>query len=342
MSEQKKILIIQTAFPGDAILTLPFIQELKKSKTGFSIEVLCIPATQEIFKASAYVDEFIVLDKKDKQKSIFSLIKFIKELRRRNYNIVYSLHRSLRSSLIVLGLNVNESYGFDSSSLKFVYKNPVKYIPSAHEVRRNLEFINPGSEMDNWRIQPEVKVSPESETKVSQYLAEKNISKFIAIAPGSKWETKKYPLKYFKEIITYFVQKKYQLVLIGGAEDKDLCSQLQFDNLEKVHNAAGNFSFIETVELLKSSGLLVCNDSAPTHLGMCADIPVLTIYCSTVPEFGFYPYNSKSDYISLNGLECKPCGIHGFNSCPLNTFDCGMLLYPQKVIEKAEKLIKVV
>jgi heptosyltransferase-2 len=72
---------------------------------------------------------------------------------------------------------------------------------------------------------------------------------------------------------------------------------------------------------------------------MCADIPVLTIYCSTIPQFGFYPYNKKSDYISFDDLICKPCGIHGFSKCPLDTFDCAKLLVPNLVIEKAEKLL---
>ena len=103
--------------------------------------------------------------------------------------------------------------------------------------------------------------------------------------------------------------------------------------------SAGDFSLIYTIELLKNTSLLICNDSAPTHLGMCADIPVLTIYCSTVPQFGFYPYNKKSDFISYDNLFCKPCGIHGFNKCPLDTFDCAKLLLPNLVIEKAEKLL---
>ncbi|NUM62813.1 MAG: hypothetical protein HUU44_11840 [Ignavibacteriaceae bacterium] len=69
MSEVKKILVIQTAFPGDVILTLPFIQELKKRRNQYLIDVLCIPSTAEIFNASPSVNSTITLDKKGKQKS---------------------------------------------------------------------------------------------------------------------------------------------------------------------------------------------------------------------------------------------------------------------------------
>ena len=133
--------------------------------------------------------------------------------------------------------------------------------------------------------------------------------------------------------------RNFRLYLIGGEGDKSLCESLQTDFSKSVFVAAGNFSIIESIELLKSSMLLICNDSAPTHLGMCDDIPVLTIYCSTIPEFGFYPYNLKSNFISYDKLHCKPCGIHGFNKCPIENFNCAKLLIPDQVIMEAEKLI---
>ena len=339
MSEEKKILVIQTAFPGDAILTLPFIQELKRKRPEHLIDVLCIPSTVEIFAASPYVNSSIPFDKKGKQKSIVAFIRFIKQLRSNNYEIVYSPHRSLRSAIIALNLSAKETIGFENSSLKFAFKKTVKYDPTAHEVKRNLEFIGDNYSVDKWKIIPEIIVSEEAKIKVQQFFSENKIDKFITIAPGSVWETKKYPIENFKQIIDYFLNKKYQIVLVGGINDKILCEDLRKGNEDSVFSSVGDFTFIDTIELLKSTSLLICNDSAPTHLGMCADIPVLTIYCSTVPQFGFYPYNKKSDYISFDDLFCKPCGIHGFSKCPLGTFDCAKLLVPNLVIEKAEKLL---
>jgi heptosyltransferase II len=339
MSEEKKILVIQTAFPGDAILTLPLIQELKKKYPQYSIDVLCIPAAAEIFSASPSVSSVIVFDKKGKQKSFFSFIAFIKEVKTRSYDIVYSPHRSFRSALIALNLSAKETYGFENSSLKFAFKHTVTYDASVHEVRRNLEFIGDDYKVDKWRIIPEMTVRAESEKKVHKFLDDNKIDKFITIAPGSVWETKKYLVEYYRQILDHFVSKQYQIILVGGIKDKELCEDLRKGSEGNVHTIAGDFTFIDTIELLKSTSLLICNDSAPTHLGMCADIPVLTIYCSTVPQFGFYPYNKKSDHVSFDNLICKPCGIHGLGSCPVGTFDCAKLLVPDLVIAKAEMLL---
>jgi heptosyltransferase-2 len=336
----ERILFIQTAFLGDAILALPAIQKLKELNPDSQIDVLCIPETEEIFSASPSINKVNVIDKKSQHKSLFKTYKFIKQIKVNNYTKIYSSHRSLRTALIIMLLEVRETYGFDISSLMHVYKNLVKYELSKHEVQRNLDLIGFNYDQESWEILPEISITAEIKNKINLFLTDDNLnSGFIAIAPGSVWNTKKYPLEYFEEIIKYFTDKNENVVLIGGKKDIENCSVLASKFSNKVYDASGKFTVIESIELLKRAKFLISNDSAPTHMAMCADIKTLTIYCSTIPEFGFYPYNKKSSYISLNELKCKPCGIHGYHSCPIKTFDCGKKLLPQHIIEKFEEIL---
>jgi len=335
------ILVIQTAFLGDAILTLPMIQVLKEKNSENKLDVLAVPSTKEIFLASPYVDDVIVIDKRVKHKSIRALNNFIKELRKKSYSKIYSPHRSLRSAYITIRMGAKETFGFDNSSLKYAYKNIVKYKQTDHEIQRNLELISINKQDNNWKILPEIIIDEEKKNKVSEFLiANKIDTEFIAVAPGSVWKTKRYPKEYFCEVIKSLVAKNETVVLIGGENDKLLCDDIS-DNLnDKVKNLAGKFSITETIHLLRGAKLLITNDSAPTHMGMCVDIPVLTIYCSTIPDFGFYPYNSKSKFLSYDKLECKPCGIHGYRECPIKTFDCGYKLLPDVILEEVEKILR--
>lgn len=336
----EKILFIQTAFPGDAILTLPALKKVKDFFPNCSIDILCIPATKEIFTASPFVDNAIVIDKKGEQKSLRKTYQFIKQLKQNNYNKVYSFHRSLRTAFIVLLLEVKETYGFDSSMLMHVYKNLVKYDNSKHEVQRNLDLVGYHYDEENWKIIPEIRTDEQSIEKVKSFINEYQLENgFIAIAPNSVWNTKIYPAEYFEAIIQHFIDKKNKVVLIGGENDKSSNEKIASKFSSEIINSAGILSIIESIELLKRAKLLISNDSAPTHMGMCADIKVLTIYCSTVPNFGFYPYNKKSASISFDDLKCKPCGIHGHHNCPIKKFDCGMKLLPQEIIWKAEELL---
>lgn len=336
----ERILFIQTAYPGDAILTLPAIKKLKDFFPDSTVDVLCIPTTEKIFSASPFVDHSIIIDKKDKHKSLVNTYKFIKQLKQKNYTKIYSAHRSLRTSLIVLLLEVRETFGFDNSALFHIYKNIIMYDSSKHEVQRNLDLVGFEYDDQSWRIIPEVISNQDSRDKITSFLKQNNLSdRFIAIAPGSVWNTKKYPADYFEVIIKHFVERKIKILLIGGENDKAITDDISSKFSDNVINTAGNFSIIESIELLKYARLLISNDSAPTHMGMCADTKVLTIYCSTVPDFGFYPYNKKSSSISFNDLKCKPCGIHGHDKCPIKTFDCAMKLLPDKVIVKVEEML---
>lgn len=334
----EKILVIQTAFIGDAILTLPMIQSLYKKFNDCSVDVLAIPSTAELFYSSPFVNKVFVIDKKKEHKSLWSVIKIAKLISANNYTKIYSPHRSFRTALIVLFSKVKETFGFSNSSFRQVYKNIIEYRYDFHEVRRNLELAGNDTNNLDWEILPIITPTEEVKKKVEEILSKKEINNFVAIAPGSIWATKRYPEEYFKKLISYIISGGETVILLGSKADIEICNSIS-NNIENVVNMAGELSLIESIELLNKAKLLICNDSAPTHLGMCADIPVITIYCSTVPEFGFYPYNKKSHSVGINNLSCKPCGIHGHSGCPLGHFNCGFNLLPENIYPLINKIL---
>jgi len=335
----KKILYIQTAFPGDAVLSLPALEKLKELNPDSSVDVLCIPSTQEIFSAAAYVDNVLVIDKRGKHKSFFALINFAKELKNRKYDVIYSSHRSLRTSILVLLSEVEETYGFSNSAIKYVYKNIVSYHLNKHEVQRNFDLIGFKYDENSWRVQPKLNFSDGVNIKVANFLKEIDKNKIIALAPGSIWTTKRYPKEKWQRIANYFSTKNFNVILIGGKDDEELCESILQNLTGNLFNAAGKFSIVESIKLLSHCNLLISNDSAPTHFGICAGIKVLTIYCSTIPQFGFFPYLFGSRFLSFDDLNCKPCGIHGYQECPLTHFNCADKLHEDEVIKVAEEML---
>lgn len=328
-----KILLIQTAFPGDAILTLPLIQKLKEKYPSSQIDVLCIPNTEIIFKNSSYVNSVISYDKRGSQKSLFSLLSLLSKLRDQNYWKVYSPHRSSRSAIIAFFSKAKKRIAFDNAVFSFLYTDKVRYETNSHEVQRNLSLIGE----PNWKILPELSIPGRYKKIVDENID--STDKFIALAPGSVWATKRYPIKYFVELAESLISQGYKIIIIGGENDSELGEEINRIEKEKVINLCGKLNFIESLYLLKKVQLLISNDSAPTHLGVTANIPVLTIYCSTVSNFGFYPYNNSSKFISLNDLYCKPCGIHGHIKCPEEHFRCGFDLKPVEILNVAREML---
>jgi heptosyltransferase-2 len=336
----KKFLVIQTAFIGDAILTLPMLQKLKEVNPGCLIDVIAIPETMIIFSHSPAVSNVHIFDKQGKHNSIFQVYKFAKFFKGMNYSRIYAPHRSLRTSLVVMLSGVRETYGYNINSLRHIYKYLVEYEKANHEVERNLNLIQFATDNESWKILPKLNIPAEIEKKIEYFFADySRSSNFAAVAPGSVWNTKIYPMQYYEDVINYLVKIFHKVFLIGGEGDREICEKLEQKTGEKVKSVAGQFTLIESVSFLKRMKILISNDSAPAHLGMCADIPVLMLYCSTVPDFGFYPYNKKSYFLTFNNLFCKPCGIHGFQKCPIGTFACGYKMTPDVVNSKIEEMI---
>lgn len=335
---KEKILIIQTAFLGDAVLTLPMIQKLKEKFQNAYVSVLCIPSAEELFASSPFVDECIIYDKHGMQKSLKSFLELLKTIRFQKFTRIYSPHRSLRSTLISYFSRTENTTAFDTAAFSFLYKNKIKYNSSRHEVARNLELIGEDTDKEKWRILPVIEVKNETEEKIDELIKVAEGKEIVAVAPGSVWATKKYPAEYFVEVIKNFINLNHFIVLVGGKDDKELCAEIENKFPWGIRSFAGELSIKESVALLKKCKILISNDSAPTHLGMIADIPVLTIFCSTIPDFGFYPYNKRSNFISYDLLDCKPCGIHGHNVCPVKTFDCGVKLVPDDIFTKLKRM----
>jgi heptosyltransferase-2 len=76
------------------------------------------------------------------------------------------------------------------------------------------------------------------------------------------------------------------------------------------------------------------NDSAPMHIASAVNAPVTAIYCSTVPAFGFGPLSDVSFIVETDEkLACKPCGIHGLESCPEKHFKCALTIDTKKLLD---------
>ncbi len=334
------LLVIQTAFIGDCLLTLPMIAVLAEKNPGIIIDVVTTGKSYDIFSAYENVRKVYLFDKRGKHKSLKSLINFAGELKSENYKRVIAPHRSARTSILVLLSGIKDSYGFDNSALKFVYRNNFEYKFNAHEVYRNLVFAgDEAAQVDPWKIEYNLKISAGERNEINTVLESLRGKKIIAVAPGTEWATKQYPEEHFTSVCSGFISNGFAIAIIGTEKESGLAGRIAAGCGSGAVDLCGRFSIPGTINFLKQCELLLTNDSSPVHMGYIAKVKTLSLYCSTVPEFGFYPLGERSGWLSKNDLNCKPCGIHGYKACPLDHFRCGRDLLPGTVINKMEQLL---
>ena len=323
------ILVIHTAFIGDIALSTPFVRALSDTYPGANLYYLTTPAGAALLQNNPLIKEVVVFDKKGKDKGLKGFFKTVKLLRKYKLNKVFILHRYLRSSFLGYFSGAKERIGFDIASGSFLYTKKVKYRKDLHEIDRLLKFVD--GEPGKYKV--EIYPSDVNAGNIDKIWQKYDIKeqKIIAVAPGSKWFTKMWPREYFDDLLERLSGlDNVKTVLVGGKEDKEI--ELKNENM--AIDLRGETSLLDLAEILKRTDVLVTNDSSPIHIGSAFEKPfIAAIFGPTVKEFGFTTSNKKNTVIEIEGLECRPCGMHGHDKCPLGHFKCMREILPEKVFD---------
>ena len=326
MKDFKNILVVQTAFIGDLILTLPLVQICKKLFPASAIDVVVTPDGKELCANHPDIREAIAFDKRGADRGVGGLMRLSRSLRSRFYDLALVPHRSLRSAALVSLSRIPVRIGFDRSSGKLLLTETVQYSRTVHEIDRNLSLLKPVSEATVPRQLPRLYPSESDKSRVDRLLVELEIvgpETLVAIAPGTLWNTKRWLKERFSSLAVNLHKSGLEIVLIGGRDDQILCDEVRtHSSSSHVYSAAGMLSLLQSVELIRRCKVLICNDSAPMHMAAAAGTPVVAIFGATVPAFGFGPSGPEDVVVETQGLKCRPCSIHGGEKCPIETFDC--------------------
>lgn len=331
----RRILIIQTAFLGDVILCTPLIKASRKLFPDSFISFLLISETKNILENNPHLDEIIVYDKKGKDKGIKNFFKMVKKIKRGNFDLAIIPHRYLRSALLAYFAKIPQRIGFDKSIGSFLFTQKVAYQNNSHEVERNLSLLNyfAGDLLDKT---PELFPSSQDFSYAQELLEDSGVKdndKIVGIAPGSIWATKRWLPERFAEVSDLLIKEAgAKVIFLGSKEDEKLCLEIANLMEEKPIILAGKTDILQSAAIISKCRVILSGDSAPVHIASAMKTPVVAIFGSTIPEFGFAPYG-EGHLITEKKMDCRPCGIHGKNKCPKKHFKCMTEITTQEIFK---------
>ena len=313
----QKILIIQTAFIGDAILATALVENLAENIADPTIDMLVRKGNESLLANNPNIHRILIWEKKQhKYKNLFGLIKTI---RNSKYDAIINLQRFAATGLITALSGAKFKIGFEENPFSGFYTRSIPHDVKSgiHEVERNQQLIEDfaGKEASTPRLYPSV----EDFQSVQSYKNEK----YICIAPTSVWFTKQFPAHKWLDFIKT-VPEDITIYLLGGPDDFAACEHIkdQSDG-DYVVNLAGKLTFLQSAALIKDAIMNYVNDSAPMHISSSVNAPTTAVYCSTLPQFGFGPLADDATIVETKQiLDCRPCGLHGKKTCPKGHFDC--------------------
>lgn len=334
-----KILIIHTAFIGDIVLSTPLIKRIKEVYPESKITYVTTPVGASILRNNEDITEIIEYDKRGAHSGFKGLIALGRRLRYENFNLVLTPHRYLRSSILSWLTRSPKRIGYDTASGAILFTDKVKYDKEKHEVEKLLSFM--GEIPKNSREDYPIELYPsKKDTEIINRIWEENgleNEDVVAIAPGSKWFTKKWPLEYFNKVIDLLIENNKKVIVIGGKDEMFL----NVHTSKGVIDLRGKTTLLELAEVLRRVRVVLTNDSSPIHIASAfKNTRIIALFGPTVKEFGFFPWSENSEVLEIEGLPCRPCGIHGGNKCPKGHFKCMLEIKPEKVFDKILQALK--
>lgn len=313
----KNILVIQTAFIGDAILASSVLEKMHLFFPQAKISLLVRKGNETLYQEHPFLHRILVWNKKEGKYR--SLLKLLKIIRSHKFDTVINLHRHASSGFITAFSKASYTSGYNKNPFSFLfnYKAPHIIGDGRHEIQRYNDLIE--TITDKTIAKPKLYPTFKQFSAIEQYIT----LPFVCMAPSSVWATKQLPTHKWEELCNS-MSKETTIYLLGATNDIKLCSFIKEKSKHlNIHILAGKLSLLESCELMKYASMNYVNDSGPLHLASAVNAPTTAFFCSTIPEYGFYPLSSNSKVIEVKGLACKPCGLHGFMACPKNDFKCG-------------------
>ena len=315
-----RILIIKLSAIGDVIHTLPFLEVLKGRYPETPIDWLIEEDAAQIIEGHKALDRVIVSRRKAWQRdllrpgrqaaSLREIVRFLRDLRSREYDLVIDVQGLLKSGLMT-GLvrgrrKVGFSGGREGSSL-FLTERPFPVNYEQHALDRYLQGAGYlGCRADGWT--GEIPVRSRDRQAVDRLIREKGLEerRLIAVNPVAKWKTKLWNSKKFSILAARMERELDGTVLFTGSlQDRPTIGKIIGATETRALNLAGRTTLKELAHLFSRCDLLVTTDTGPMHLAAAMGCPVVAIFGPTSP-LRTGPYG-EGHRVVREDLECGPC-----------------------------------
>lgn len=322
-----KIGVWNTAFLGDAVLTLPLLHTLARAYPGAEIHFFVRQGLAPLFAAQPELAAVREFAKRGRDRGLAAALRLGRSLAGQGFDLWISAHASLRSGLIARWSSIPRRIGYSRPAYNhYFYTHTVdRAFGQAEEIERLLRLVRPLGLVD-LVCEPRLVLPAAAEDKAREFFASLPPGvPVLGAHPGSTWPTKQWPLEHFAEVLRRAHAAGAAVVLFAGPDETLQAAEVLarsglLERDPRVRNLAGRLSL---PELAAHLGLLSCyltGDSGPMHLAWVRGAPVVALFGPTTRGLGFFP-RGKSTVLELD-LPCRPCGLHGPRACPQGHHRC--------------------
>lgn len=343
MSDAQRILIVKPSSLGDIVHALPVLAALRRKHPAAHIAWLVGATFEPLLRGHPLIDELIRFDRARygtmlwNPLAAWAFVRFVRELRRRRFDLVIDLQGLIRSGLISYFSGAPRRVGFADAreGAPLFYTHRVRCDAGArHAVERGL-CIARALELECDPPEFPLAIREEERSAARAALASAGLdagTPFLAVLTGARWESKSWPALRFAELLDRLHRGGApRAVLLGSPAESAIAAAIAATCREAAPaNLAGRTSLRELAAVIELAQRVVCLDSGPMHIAAALNKPTVALFGPTdAARTG--PW-SRAARVLAHDVPCRPCLKR---RCPLGHHACMRDLSAEEVAEAA-------
>jgi heptosyltransferase-2 len=322
---------------GDGIMCLPAIRACKEYFPNDRLTLIVKHYLADIFLNIAEIDEIIAIPDRWSGLEYF---KSLRRLREKRFERGILFTNSFASALFFRLARINALSGYDQDARGWLLTDKITACDSnEHHQFYYLKIIEHlARQKISHPFPADMVLSAAEKSRAIGMMSDLGItpnSDLVAIAPAAAYGSAKAWLpERFREVIIAWQESHpaIEILLLGSPGEKERINVIAADLPGRIHNLAGRLTLRQTIIILASCRLVICNDSGLMHIASGLKIPLLAIFGPTAARKTSplaEPYR-----LLYHGVDCAPCR---HRECPTD-HRCMTAVTSAEVLAAAEAL----
>jgi heptosyltransferase-2 len=355
MSTPQRILVVQPSWVGDAAMASPTLRAIRNLYPQAHISYLLKRYVKPMYAGMPWADRLITYrtGKSAKKAGNTRFLGLAARLREGKFDTAILLPGSFKSALICKMAGIGRIVGYDRDGRGFLLTDKLlpireggRYVPTPiikyymglarylGATQRDLTmqlFVTPSDKREADGVFEKLGLDPALERPGAA-----GQPPLIVLNPGAQYGASKlWPAAYYAELADRLIEERGATVLISSApKERRIVDEITRQMTRVPYDLAkAGLTLGALKEVVRRCDLMITNDTGPRHIAAAMDVPVVSIFGPTHPQWTEI-YFAKERICQVK-VHCGPCQL---KTCPLD-HRCMTRITPGMVYDQAAGLL---
>lgn len=311
---------------GDVLATSILFEAIKQKYPKSELHYVINTHTYPVVEHNPYIDKIHFFTPKH-ENSILNLLKFSRQLKKENYDVVIDVYSKLSSNIITFLSKAKTKISIDKSYNALIYNRRYKNKTSSNTnaglaIENRLQLLTPFNIDTENIVKPKIYLT-ELEKKQARALLISNGIKLdkplVMIGVLGSSENKTYPFTYMAEVIDGIVSANESIQILFNyiphqIEDAKAILELCNERTKKqIHFDVFGKGLRQFLAITHHCSALIGNEGGAVNMAKALNVPTFTIFSPWIKKEAWNMFDDGKKHTSVHLKDFKPEVYTGVN-----------------------------